>query len=57
MPLGYWIFGGLLCFGVVAVSILGERPGNPERWTRGFFGAAGAVCWIVALSIMILRIP
>lgn len=57
MPVGYLIFGGLLCFGVVAVSVLGERPGQPERWVRHIFAAMGSACWIVAVSTLILRIP
>ena len=57
MPLGYWIFAGLLCFGVAAVSVLGERPGYPATWTKRIFAVLGTVNWIVALSILILRIP
>jgi hypothetical protein len=57
VPLGYWIFAGLLCFGVLAAAILGERPGYPATWTKRIFAVLGTVNWIVALSILILRIP
>ena len=57
LPLGYWIFGGFLCFGALVACILGERPGYPQKWSKMIFGAGGTVCWLVALSIIILRIP
>jgi hypothetical protein len=57
MPVGYLIFSGLLCFAAAAVTVLGERPGRPAHLTRRVFAAAGAGCWVVAVSILILRIP
>jgi hypothetical protein len=57
MPVGYLIFGGLLCFAVSAVTVLGERPGRPAHLTRRVFAAAGTGCWALAVSILILRIP
>lgn len=57
MPLGYWIFGGFLCFGALIATILGERPGTDAKWTKRIFATLGGVCWIVAFAILVLRIP
>jgi len=56
VPLGYWIFGGILCFGALAASILGERPGYPAKWSKRIFATGAAICWLVSFSIIILRI-
>lgn len=54
MPLGYWIFGGVLMLAVAAANALDDRA---PKWVTKLAGGAGVACLMVAGSILILRIP
>lgn len=54
MPLGYWIFGGLLLLAVAAANAIDDRA---PKWVTQVAAVGGAVCWAIALCVLILRIP